>query len=110
MDAAARALAEPTRRQILQLVRDEERTVSNLADQFTISRPAVSQHLKVLQDADLVNVRSEGTRRYYRARPEGLAELTEWLDGFWTSSLRRLAIEVEREEQQQPQQQHQEEQ
>jgi DNA-binding transcriptional ArsR family regulator len=110
MDAAARALAEPTRRQILQLVRDEERTVSNLADQFTISRPAVSQHLKVLQDADLVNVRSEGTRRYYRARPEGLAELTEWLDGFWTSSLRRLAIEVEREEQQQPPQQHQEEQ
>lgn len=100
MDAAARALAEPTRRQILQLVRDEERTVSNLADQFTISRPAVSQHLKVLQDADLVNVRSEGTRRYYRARPEGLAELTEWLDGFWTSSLRRLAIEVERDQQQ----------
>ena len=107
MDAAARALAEPTRRQILQLVRDEERTVSNLADQFTISRPAISQHLKVLQDADLVNVRSEGTRRYYRARPEGLAELTEWLDGFWTSSLRRLAIEVERDQQQQ---QHQEEQ
>ena len=106
MDAAARALAEPTRRQILQLVRDEERTVSNLADQFTISRPAISQHLKVLQDADLVNVRSEGTRRYYRARPEGLAELTEWLDGFWTSSLRRLAIEVEHDQQKQ----HQEEQ
>jgi DNA-binding transcriptional ArsR family regulator len=108
MDAAARALAEPTRRQILQLVRDEERTVSNLADQFTISRPAISQHLKVLQDADLVNVRSEGTRRYYRARPEGLAELTEWLDGFWTSSLRRLAIEVERDQQQQQQQQQEE--
>ena len=105
MDAATRALAEPTRRQILQLVRDEERTVSNLADQFTISRPAISQHLKVLQDADLVNVRSEGTRRYYRARPEGLAELTEWLDGFWTSSLRRLATEVERDQQQQHQEQ-----
>jgi DNA-binding transcriptional ArsR family regulator len=103
MDAAARALGEPTRRQILQLVRDEERTVSNLADQFPISRPAISQHLKVLHDADLVNVRSEGTRRYYRARPEGLAELTEWLDGFWTSSLRRLAIEVERDQQQQHQ-------
>jgi DNA-binding transcriptional ArsR family regulator len=108
MDAAARALAESTRRQIMQLVRDEERTVSNLADQFTISRPAISQHLKVLQDADLVNVRSEGTRRYYRARPEGLAELTEWLDGFWTSSLRRLAIEVERDQQQQQQQQQEE--
>jgi DNA-binding transcriptional ArsR family regulator len=98
MDAAARALAEPTRRQILHLVRDEERTVSNLAEQFTVSRPAISQHLKILHEADLVNVRSEGTRRYYRARPEGLAELTEWLDGFWTSSLRRLAAEVEHDQ------------
>jgi DNA-binding transcriptional ArsR family regulator len=103
MDAAARALAEPTRRQILHLVRDEERTVSNLAEQFTVSRPAISQHLKVLHEADLVNVRSEGTRRYYRARPEGLAELTEWLDGFWTSSLRRLATEVERDQRAQEQ-------
>jgi len=98
MDAAARALAEPTRRQILYLVRDEERTVSNLAEQFTVSRPAISQHLKILHEADLVNVRSEGTRRYYRARPAGLAELTEWLEGFWTSSLRRLATEVEHDQ------------
>ena len=105
MDAAARALAEPTRRQILHLVRDEECTVSNLAEQFPVSRPAISQHLKVLQEADLVNVRSEGTRRYYRARPEGLAELTEWLDGFWTSSLRRLATEVERDQQEQEREQ-----
>ena len=105
MDSAARALAEPTRRQILHLVRDEERTVSNLAEQFPVSRPAISQHLKVLQEADLVNVRSEGTRRYYRTRPEGLAELTEWLDGFWTSSLRRLAIEVERDQREQEREQ-----
>lgn len=98
MDAAARALAEPTRREILRLVRDEERTVTDIALQFPVSRPAISQHLRVLADAELVTVRSEGTRRFYRARPEGLAELTEWLESFWTSSLRRLAIEVEREQ------------
>lgn len=98
MDAAARALAEPTRREILRLVRDEERTVSDIAANFTVSRPAISQHLRVLADAELVTVRSDGTRRYYRARPEGLAELAEWLDGFWTTSLRRLAVEVERDQ------------
>jgi DNA-binding transcriptional ArsR family regulator len=98
MDAAARALAEPTRREILRLVRDEERTVSDIATNFTVSRPAISQHLRVLADAELVTVRSDGTRRYYRARPEGLAELAEWMDGFWSTSLRRLAVEVERDQ------------
>ncbi len=97
MDAAARAVAEPTRREILHLVRDQERTVSDIAAHFDITRPAVSQHLRVLSEAELVNVRSEGTRRYYRARPEGLAELTDWMAGFWTASLKTLAIEVERE-------------
>ena len=98
MDAAARALAEPTRREILHLVRDDERTAGDIAKRFAVSRPAISQHLRVLADAELVAVRSEGTRRYYRARPDGLAELRDWLDGFWTSSLRRLAVEVERDE------------
>jgi DNA-binding transcriptional ArsR family regulator len=98
MDAAARALAEPTRREILHLVRDDERTAGDIATHFAVSRPAISQHLRVLADAELVAVRSEGTRRYYRARPDGLAELRDWLDGFWTSSLRRLAVEVERDE------------
>lgn len=97
MDAAARALAEPRRREILRLVRDEERTVSDIANHFEVTRPAISQHLRVLADADLVNVRSEGTRRFYRARPQGLAELSDWLDGFWGSSLRRLAVEAELE-------------
>lgn len=69
--------------------------MSDLAGQFTVSRPAISQHLKVLHDANLVSVRSEGTRRYYRARPEGLTDLKEWLDQFWTTSLQRLAHEVE---------------
>lgn len=97
MDAAARALAEPIRREILGLVRDQERTVSDIAKHFDVSRPAVSQHLRVLSEADLVTVRSEGTRRFYSARPEGLAELAEWMDEFWTSSLKDLATEIERD-------------
>lgn len=98
MDAAARAVAEPTRRAIMQLVSDTERTVGDIAEHFDVSRPAVSQHLRVLADAELVTIRHDGTRRFYRTRPEGLAELTEWMTGFWTSSLKSLAVEVEREQ------------
>ena len=98
MDAAARALAEPTRREILALVRDEERTVTDIARHFEVSRPAISQHLRVLSDADLVSVREQGTRRYYRARPEGLAELAQWMTEFWSTSLNQLAVEIEREQ------------
>ena len=98
MDAAARAVAEPTRREILQLVQHDERTVGEIAGHFDITRPAVSQHLRVLADAELVSVRSEGTRRFYLARPDGLAELTDWLSGFWTASMQTLAIEAEREQ------------
>ena len=97
MDAAARALAEPIRRDILALVRDRERTVTDIADHFEVSRPAVSQHLRVLSEAELVTVRSEGTRRFYTARPEGLAELADWMNGFWETSLGNLATEIERE-------------
>ena len=98
MDAAARALAEPTRRQILRLVRDTEQTVGDIAGNFSVSRPAISQHLRVLQDAELVTARSEGTRRFYRARPEGMDELRAWMDEFWSGSLRNLKVEVEREQ------------
>ena len=98
MDAAARALAEPTRRAILELVRDEELAVGKIADHFPVSRPAISQHLRILQEADLVDVRDEGTRRYYRARPEGLADLRRWLDEFWSDGLQRLKVEVEQEQ------------
>ncbi len=97
MDAAAHALAEPTRREILRLVRDEERTVGDIASHFPVTRPAISQHLRVLADADLVSIRPEGNRNYYRARPEGLADLRDWLDSFWRSSLRNLKVEVERD-------------
>jgi DNA-binding transcriptional ArsR family regulator len=98
MDAAARALAEPTRREILRLVRDTEQTVSDIAENFSVSRPAISQHLRVLQDAELVTARSEGTRRFYRTRPEGMDELRAWMDEFWSDSLRTLKVEVEREQ------------
>ncbi len=97
MDAAARALSEPIRREILRLVRDEERTVTDIATHFEVTRPAISQHLRVLSEADLVTVRSEGTRRYYTARPDGLAELADWMNDFWSSSLKNLATEIERE-------------
>ena len=92
-----RALAEPTRREILALVRDEEHTAGEIAENFPISRPAVSQHLRILEDADLVAVRRDGTRRWYRARPEGLAELQEWLTEMWATDLQRLKQAVERE-------------
>ncbi len=98
MDAVARALADHTRRDILRLITDHEDTVTSIATQFPISRPAISQHLRVLQDADLVTVRREGTRRYYSARPEGLTGLREWLDGFWDKSLDALKLEVEQEQ------------
>ena len=99
MDAAARALAEPRRRAILRLVRDDERSVGDIAEHFDVSRPAISQHLRVLAEAELVTFRSEGTSRYYRARPEGMAELRDWLDGFWKNSLQQLASEAEKEHQ-----------
>ena len=98
MDAVARALAEPNRREILQLVRDDELTVSEIASRFTISRPAISQHLRILEEADLVDIRPQGTRRYYRARPDGLRELRSWLDGFWSHQLVDLKREVEQEQ------------
>lgn len=97
LDAVAQALVEPTRRDILQLVRDDERTVGDIASHFDVTRPAISQHLRVLQDADLVIVRPEGNRRYYRARPEGLRELRVWVESFWRESLSTLKIEVERD-------------
>lgn len=97
MDAVARALVEPHRRRILRLIRDEERTVGDIAAQFDISRPAVSQHLRVLEEAELVNVRPDGTRRWYRARPEGLAELRDWIEDVWSHRLVDLKREVEQE-------------
>ena len=93
-----RALAEPTRREILRVVRDEEHTAGDIAAKFPISRPAVSQHLRALEDAQLVTVRREGTKRWYRARPEGLAELQGWLTTMWEGQLADLKRAAEQEE------------
>ena len=96
MENALRALSDPGRRRILTLVRDEEHSAGEIAAEFTVSWPAVSQHLRVLKEAGLVTERREGTRRFYRARPEGLADVRAFLDEFWDDKLERLKREVER--------------
>jgi DNA-binding transcriptional ArsR family regulator len=96
MENALRALSDPGRRRILSLVRDEEHSAGEIAAEFTVSWPAVSQHLRVLREAGLVTERREGTRRLYRARPEGLDEVRAFLDEFWDVKLERLKREVER--------------
>ncbi|HWX08506.1 MAG TPA: metalloregulator ArsR/SmtB family transcription factor [Gaiellaceae bacterium] len=99
MEAALRAIAEPRRRQILELVREQELSAGAIASQFDVTRPAISQHLSVLKEAGLVDERRNGTKRLYRARPQGLSELKAFLDGFWDAKLEALQREAEREEQ-----------
>lgn len=99
IDAVAQALADPTRRAILRLVRDDERSAGELATEFTkISRPAVSQHLRVLQDAGLLQARVDGKRRMYRAATDGLFDLRQFLDEMWSEQLNRLKVAAERVE------------
>ncbi len=99
LDTALRAVADPTRRSILRLVRETERPAGEIAGHFpAISRPAVSQHLRVLADAELVSVRRDGNRRLYLARPEGLADAWAYLDEMWTDGLGRLKVAAEREQ------------
>src|SRR5436305_12983118 len=102
MQSSIQALAEPRRREILALIRDDELTAGEIASGFDVSRPAISQHLGVLKEAGLVTERRDGTRRFYRARPEGLKELREFLEGFWSYSLRHLKPEAEAEERKTP--------
>src|ERR687888_1525225 len=94
-DAALRALSHPRRREMLQFVADVERTSSELAGRCRLSRPATSQHLKVLREADLVSVRADGNRRLYRARADRMAEILTMLDRFWGDRLAALRDEVE---------------
>ena len=98
METALKAISAPRRRRILVLVRDRELSAGEIAAHFDVSRPAVSQHLTVLREAGLVEERRNGTRRLYRARPEGLAELRAFLEGFWGERLAALKREAEREE------------
>jgi DNA-binding transcriptional ArsR family regulator len=98
VEAALKAIAEPRRRRILTLVRDGELTAGQIAAHFDVTRPAISQHLTVLKEAGLVSERRDGTRRLYAARPEGLAELRTFLEGFWDERLDALKREAERKE------------
>jgi DNA-binding transcriptional ArsR family regulator len=98
MEAALRAIAGPRRRRILALVRDDELSAGEIAAQFDVTRPAVSQDLTLLKEAGLVTERRNGTRRLYRVRPEGLAPLKSFLDEFWDDRLEALKWESEREE------------
>ena len=99
MDAALKAMADPTRRDILRLVRDGELAAGEIATHFpSMSRPAVSQHLRVLTDSGLVDVRPDGNRRMYRWRREGLRDAAEFIDQLWSEKLARLKAAAEREE------------
>lgn len=101
MEAALKAIAAPRRRQILLLVRDGELNAGEIAAHFDVTRPAVSQHLNVLKEAGLVSERRNGTRRLYRARPEGLVELRAFLEEYWEPRLEALKRESEKEERKQ---------
>ncbi|WP_216215613.1 ArsR/SmtB family transcription factor [Amycolatopsis aidingensis] len=99
MDEVLHAVADPTRRGILRLVRDQEVSAGELAGHFPgISRPAVSQHLRVLTAAGLLAVRREGNRRLYRLRPAGLTEVSRFFDDLWTDRLGRLKRAAEQAE------------
>jgi DNA-binding transcriptional ArsR family regulator len=93
MSTAFEALAEPTRRRILDEVRDRERSVGELVQRLELTQPGVSKHLRVLRDAGLVEVRQDAQRRLYRVRPEPLAEIDAWLAPYrriWIDSFDRL--------------------
>jgi Predicted transcriptional regulators len=98
VETALKAVAEPNRRRILTLVRDGELSAGEIASHFDISAPAISQHLKVLKEAGLVEERRNGTQRLYSVRPEGFDEVRRFFEGFWNQSLLRLKYAAEADE------------
>jgi DNA-binding transcriptional ArsR family regulator len=98
MDTTFHALTEPHRRRILELVKDKELSAGKIAARFNVTQPAISQHLKILLDAGLLNVRRDGTRKLYRLRPEGLNQVRAYLESFWGTSLAQLKSAAEAEE------------
>jgi len=94
---ALAALADPTRRQVFERLKDGPTAVGAIAEGLPVSRPAVSQHLKVLKAAGLVDDRAEGARRVYFIDPKGLGALRAWLDQFWDEALTAFAAEVDRQ-------------
>src|SRR6202161_4885518 len=95
-NAAFAALADPTRRQVLERLAAGPRAVGDIASGLPVSRPAVSQHLKVLKEAGLVSDRQDGTRRIYAIDPAGLGAMRAWLDQFWDTALLAFKAEAER--------------
>lgn len=95
-DAVLTALADPTRRGIFEMLRDRPMSVGELADRQPVSRPAVSQHLRVLESARLVRAVPEGNRRIYSVERDGLDELRRYLDGFWSDVLTAYGAEIAR--------------
>jgi DNA-binding transcriptional ArsR family regulator len=93
--AAFQALAEPRRRAILRALGDGELTAGDIAQRFDVTRPAISQHLAVLREAGLVEERRDGTRRWYRARRDGLEPVRDWVDEFWKDHLDTLKHAIE---------------
>jgi len=91
---ALQSLSDPTRRRVFEKLRSGPQSVGVLARGLPVTRPAVSQHLKVLKDAGLVGDRSEGARRVYYIDPQGLGELRRWLDQFWTDALESFKNEI----------------
>jgi DNA-binding transcriptional ArsR family regulator len=96
-DVALRAIAHPARRTMLRLVWSAERTSTDLAEQVGLSRPAASQHLRVLRDADLVAVRVDANRRWYRADRDRLAQVRALVEAFWDDRLDALQVAAEEE-------------
>jgi DNA-binding transcriptional ArsR family regulator len=99
MDAVLQALADQSRRTVLEILRDHPATAGELADALPIARPGVSRHLRVLREAGLVDVRQEAQRRIYSLRPKGLAEVDEWLGDYralWQNRLDALHTEIAR--------------
>lgn len=96
------ALADDTRRQILGALRNGPASVADLAGRLPVSRPAVSQHLKVLREARLVDFETHGTRNLYRLRPDGIAPLRAWLDDFWQEAMDSFEAHARRRHKEQP--------
>src|SRR5580700_3618700 len=96
-NAAFAALSDPTRRSVLERLADGPRAVGEIAQGLPVSRPAVSQHLKVLKEAGLVSDRQDGARRIYAIDPKGLGAMRAWLDQFWEVALTALKAEIERD-------------
>ena len=98
IERALDALGDPTRRAVFRRLRKGNRSVREIAEGMDVSRPAVSQHLKVLKDAGLIGVRTDGARRLYGVDPKGIEVLRNWLDEFWDEALAAFKLAAEQEQ------------